>query len=137
VKNRLDAAESVRAGARYLLDLVEQIPASTPHPDRLWLGLAAYNLGLGHLRGGIAIAKSMKRDPDSWYEMKQVLPLLARPEIYARLKSGRARGGEAVIMVENIRTYYDILARFEAPHYTPFPKPLATAQAARRSTPPR
>ena len=30
-----------------------------------------------------------------------------------RLKSGRGRGGEAVIMVENVRTYYDILSRFE------------------------
>lgn len=125
VKNRLDPAESIRAGSRYLLDLVEQVPESVPYPDRLWLGLAAYNLGMGHLRGGFAIARMLKRDPDSWYEMKQVLPQLARPEIYARLKSGRARGGEAVIMVENIRTYFDILARFEAPHATPFPKPLA------------
>ena len=56
----------------------------------------------------------MKSDPDVWYDMKKVLPQLARPEIYARLKSGAARGGEAVIMVENIRSYYDILSRFEA-----------------------
>lgn len=122
VKNRLDAAESIRAGARYFLELAEQVPASTPYPDRLWLALSAYNLGMGHFRGGLAIARSMKRDPDSWYEMKQVLPQLARPHIYARLKSGRARGGEAVIMVENIRTYFDVLSRFEAPHTTPFPR---------------
>ena len=62
----------------------------------------------------------MKRDPDVWYEMKQVLPQLARPEIYARLKSGAARGGEAVIMVENIRSYYDVLSRFEPPHVSPY-----------------
>ena len=122
VKNRLDPAESIRAGARYLQDLVEQIPSTTPMPDRLWLALAAYNLGMGHLRGGIVIGKSQQRDTDSWYEMKRVLPQLARPAIYSRLKSGRARGGEAVIMVENIRTYFDILARFEAPHATPFPR---------------
>ena len=52
--------------------------------------------------------------------MKQVLPQLARPEIYARLKSGRARGGEAVIMVENIRSYYDVLCRLEPPHVSPY-----------------
>jgi membrane-bound lytic murein transglycosylase F len=62
----------------------------------------------------------MKRDPDIWYDMKQVLPQLARPEIYARLKSGAARGGEAVIMVENIRSYYDILRRFEPAYDAPF-----------------
>ena len=120
VKNRLDAAESIRAGARYLVDLTKQIPQSTPYPDRLWLALSAYNMGMGHFRGALSIAKGMKRDSDSWYEMKQVLPQLARPEIYARLKSGKARGGEAVIMVENIRTYFDILARLEPPHTRSF-----------------
>jgi membrane-bound lytic murein transglycosylase F len=128
VKNRLDPAESIHAGSRYLADLIEQLPDNTPYPDRLWLGLAGYNLGMGHLRGGIAVAKGMKRDPASWYEMKQVLPLLSRPAVYARLKSGRARGGEAVIMVENIRTYFDILARFEAPHTTPYPRSTKTTK---------
>ncbi len=113
VSNRLDPQQSIRAGAKYLQDLIDQLPDSVPSPDKIWLGIAAYNLGLGHMHGARAIAESMKRNPDSWYDMKQVLPLLARPEIYARLKSGRARGGEAVIMVENIRSYYAILSRFE------------------------
>jgi membrane-bound lytic murein transglycosylase F len=121
VRNRLDAQESIRAGARYLAQLVEQVPDSAKHPDRLWLALSAYNLGMGHFRGARSIAKSMKRDPDVWYDMKQVLPRLARPEVYARLKSGAARGGEAVIMVENIRSYYDILSRFEPAHASPYP----------------
>jgi len=128
VKNRLDAPESIRAGARYLAELVEQIPDSAKHPDRLWLALSAYNLGMGHFRGARAIAKRMKRDPDIWYDMKQVLPQLARPEIYARLKSGAARGGEAVIMVENIRSYYDILSRFEPAHASPYPAQSAFGQ---------
>jgi membrane-bound lytic murein transglycosylase F len=128
VTNRLDAQESIRAGARYLAELVEQVPASAKHPDRLWLALSAYNLGMGHFRGARAIAKRMKRDPDIWYDMKQVLPQLARPEIYARLKSGAARGGEAVIMVENIRSYYDILSRFEPPHASPYPAQSALSR---------
>ena len=128
VKNRLDGQESIRAGARYLAELVEQIPVSAKHPDRLWLALSAYNLGMGHFRGARAIAKRMKRDPDVWYDMKQVLPQLARPEIYARLKSGAARGGEAVIMVENIRSYYDILSRFEPTYASPYPTQSAYGQ---------
>jgi membrane-bound lytic murein transglycosylase F len=118
VKNRLDPKESIRAGARYLADLADDLPEDVKEPDRTWLALAAYNLGMGHMNGGRAIAESMQRNPNSWYEMKKVLPLLAKPEYYSRLKSGRARGGEAVIMVENIRTYYDTLSRFE-PAYKP------------------
>ena len=113
VANRLDARQSIRAGAHYLADIIDQLPSSTHEPDRTWLALSAYNLGQGHFNGARAIALSLRRDPDSWYEMKQVLPLLARPQYYNRLKSGAARGGEAVIMVENVRTFYDILSRFE------------------------
>ena len=41
------------------------------------------------------------------------MPLLAQPKYYEKVKSGRARGGEAVLLVENIRAYNDILARHE------------------------
>lgn len=116
VSNRLDANLSIRAGARYLSDLRDMLPDSVKEPDRLWLALAAYNLGMGHLNGARGIAQGLKANPDSWYEMKKVLPLMARPQYYKRLKSGKARGGEAVIMVENIRIYADILNRYEAPH---------------------
>ncbi|MBU0752698.1 MAG: membrane-bound lytic murein transglycosylase MltF [Gammaproteobacteria bacterium] len=115
VTNRLDASQSIQAGSRYLADLIAQLPISVDEPDRTWLALAAYNLGMGHLNGARYFAGVLKRDPDSWYDMKQVLPLLARPEYYSRLKSGRARGGEAVILVENVRTYFDVLSRFEPP----------------------
>jgi membrane-bound lytic murein transglycosylase F len=116
VTNRLDARESIHAGARYLAMLMDDLPESVKHPDRLWFALAAYNLGMGHLNGARAFAPGLRRDPDDWFDMKQVLPLMARPEYYTRLKSGRARGGEAVILVENVRNYFDVLMRFEPAH---------------------
>jgi membrane-bound lytic murein transglycosylase F len=124
VENRLDAASSIRGGARYLSQLNDQLPATAKPPDRLWLALAAYNLGMGHFHGAQAIARGMQRDPDSWYDIKQVLPRLSRPEVYARLKSGPARGGEAVILVENVRTYYDILKRLEPERNALLPTPV-------------
>lgn len=118
VVNRLDGRESILAGSKYLAMLMDELPDEIKQPDRLWFALAAYNLGMGHLRGGRRFAPGLKRDPNLWVDMKDVLPLLSRPEYYERLKSGRARGGEAVILVENIRNYYDVLSRFE-PIYTP------------------
>ncbi|MBU3909720.1 MAG: membrane-bound lytic murein transglycosylase MltF [Gammaproteobacteria bacterium] len=119
VTNRLDPSQSIHAGARYLAMLRDDLPAGIEHPDRLWFALAAYNLGMGHMNGARAFAPGLKRDPDDWYDMKQVLPLMARPEYYTRLKSGRARGGEAVILVENVRNYFDVLSRFEPIHTPP------------------
>ncbi len=115
VSNRLDPAQSINAGAQYLNDLRNSLPPQITEPDRLWMALAAYNLGMGHLRAARYIAETLNIDPDSWYAMKKVLPLLAQPRYYKRLKSGKGRGGEAVILVENIRVYADILNRHEPP----------------------
>lgn len=125
VGNRLDPGQSIVAGAKYLAELMERLPANVPEPDRQWLALAAYNLGFGHLNGARQFAVGMKRDPNSWFDMKKVLPLMSRPEYYERLKSGRARGGEAVILVENVRTYYDILRRFDSQNRSPLQTGLA------------
>lgn len=116
VDNRLDAMQSIRGGARYLVQLMDQLPTSVVAPDRLWLALAAYNLGMGHMNGGRAIALKLNKNPDSWFDMKSVLPLMSQPAYYERLKSGRARGGEAVILVENVRSYYSLLAHLEPAH---------------------
>lgn len=124
VSNRLDPRESILGGARYVVMLRDQVPASIPEPDRTWMALAAYNIGPGHFNAARSIARQVKADADSWYEMKKVLPLLARPQYYQRLKSGRARGGEAVVMVENVRMFYDILQRYEPPY-----RPLSGLQA--------
>lgn len=120
VGNRLDPAESILAGARYIGLLKEQLPDEVEEPDRTWLALAAYNIGPGHFNVGRSLAKQLKADPNAWYEMKRVLPKLSQGKYMQQLKIGRVRGGEAVILVENIRSYYDILQR-NAPPFAPSP----------------
>lgn len=116
VANRLDARDSILGGARYLNLLKEMQSDEIGEPDRTWLALASYNIGPGNFNNARALAHELGANPNAWYEIKQVLPLLAQPKYYQRLKSGRARGGEAVLLVENIRAYYDILARHEPPY---------------------
>lgn len=118
VQDRLDARASILGGARYFTMLRDLLPDEVPEPDRSWMATAAYNLGMGHLNGARQIAQRIGQDNTSWLDMKAVLPLMSRPEYAARLKAGAARGGEAVIMAENVRNYHDILMRLEAP-YTP------------------
>ena len=113
VSNRLDARESIIAGAKYLVLLKEQMPRRIREPDRTWLALAAYNQGYGHLEDARVLTKRAGLNPDSWLDVKKWMPLLNRPNYYSTLKHGFARGGEAVILVENIRNYYDMLKRLE------------------------
>ena len=128
VGNRLDPSESILAGARYINLLKDMLPEEIDEPDRTWLALAAYNIGPGHLNSARTLAKQLKADPNAWYEMKRVLPKMSQARYYQSLKTGRARGGEAVILVENIRSYYDILLRY-APPFAPTP---ASAESLKR-----
>jgi membrane-bound lytic murein transglycosylase F len=118
VTDRLDPRQSILAGAKYLSLLKESLPARIAEPDKTWLALAAYNQGLGHLEDARRIAQAKGMNPDSWADVKQTLPLLSRGGYKGVMRYGYARGGEAVIFVESIRNYYDILARLES-DYSP------------------
>ncbi|MBZ0105547.1 MAG: membrane-bound lytic murein transglycosylase MltF [Sulfuricella denitrificans] len=131
VTDRLDPKQSILAGARYVNFLKESVPERIPEPDRTWLALAAYNIGYGHLEDARILAKKKKLNPDSWTDLKTTLPLLSKSEYHADAKHGYARGGETVIFVENIRTYYDILSRFAKPYQRMF---SATATNSGQST---
>jgi membrane-bound lytic murein transglycosylase F len=116
VKDRLDPRQSILAGAKYFVDLRNSLPARIAEPDRTWMALAAYNQGLGHLEDGRVLTQRMGFNPDIWIDVKKALPLIARSDYYVTLKHGFARGGEAVALTENVRTYYDILMRLEEPY---------------------
>ena len=124
VANRLDPRESIVAGARYFALLKEALSPRIAEPDRTYLALAAYNLGLGHLEDARVLAQRAGLNPDKWQDVRQVLPRLSEPESYHTLKHGYARGFEAQHLVDNVRNYYDILARLEQrPEPLPAPEP--------------
>ena len=109
VIDRTNAEQSIRGGAEYLNMLIRQIPETVPAEDRIWYGLAAYNMGLGHLLDVRRLTKQLGGDPDNWLDVKKNLPLLAEKRHYANLKYGYARGFEAFSYVENIRKYHSSL----------------------------
>ncbi len=129
VRDRLDARESILGGARYFAMLAAQLPARIPEPDRTFLALAAYNLGLGHLEDARILAQRSGLSPDRWQDVKQVLGRLADPAAYTTLKHGFARGHEALQFVDNVRNYHDILAR-RAPREAPLAPRAAAAQSS-------
>ncbi|MFP4137256.1 MAG: membrane-bound lytic murein transglycosylase MltF [Halomonas sp.] len=113
VEDRLDPAQSIQGGARYLRQLHERLPESIRGDDRLYMALAAYNVGLGHLYDARDITKRRGGDPDRWRDVRESLPLLQEREWHSQTKYGYARGGEPVIYVRNIRRYHEILNHVE------------------------
>ncbi len=133
VKDRLDARESILGGARYLVLMRDSLPSRITEPDRTYLALAAYNVGLGHLEDARILAQRSGLDPDQWQNVRQVITKLADPAVYPTLKHGFARGYETLQFVDNIRNYMDMLDRL-APRDAPLvPRVHEAAQSSSRS----
>lgn len=109
VKNRRDPFESIQGGARYFIAIKKRIPKEIQEPDKTWFTLAAYNVGLGHVRDARQITKMLGDNPNRWVDVKKHLPKLSQKKWYKQTKYGVARGHEPVQFVKNIRRFHDIL----------------------------
>ncbi len=109
IKDRDDPQQSIFAGARYLAQVRQMIPDRIPEPDRTWLTIAAYNVGFGHLEDARIITQALGKDPDSWTEVRERLPLLAQGRWYTHAKRGYARGWEPVQFVDRIQRFLTLL----------------------------
>lgn len=110
VEDRTDPRQSILGGADYFAHLSRRIPARIAEPDRIWLAVAAYNIGFGHLEDARIITEIEGANPDSWVAVRDRLPYLTDREWFERVSRGYARGHEAVVYVDNIRRYYEILS---------------------------
>jgi len=113
IGNRIDPEQSIMGGARYLRSMIDRIPERIEYPDRLWLALAAYNIGYGHLEDARVLTEIRGGDPDRWVDVRESLPLLTQERWYSQTRFGYARGYEPVQYVENVRTFYEILLWME------------------------
>jgi membrane-bound lytic murein transglycosylase F len=109
IKSRLDPKQSIIGGAKYLGYIEKRLPDRIKEPDRLWLTLAGYNVGFGHLEDARILTEHLEDDPDKWADVKKHLPKLSLKKWYTSLKRGYARGKEPVNYVDNIRAYYELL----------------------------
>lgn len=109
IKSRLNAEQSILGGAKYLAKLKGKLAKNIEEPDLTWFALAAYNVGLAHLRDAQKLARHFGDNPYRWHDVKKTLPLLSDPEYYRFLKYGYARGSEPVRYVQQVRQYEQIL----------------------------
>ncbi len=109
VRDRLDPAQSIDGGARYLRQRIDRLPPFIPEPDRLWMALASYNMGHAHLQDARRLAIELDLNPNSWSGIKEVLPRLSQRRYYRGLRHGYARGNQALAFVDRVRNYHDLL----------------------------
>ena len=109
VKNRLDPKQSIVGGTRHIKQMLKFIGDDVKGENRLKFALAAYNIGMGHIRDAQTLARKIGLNENIWSDLKVVLPLLSQKKYYRSLQYGYARGSEPVKYVEAIYNYRDIL----------------------------
>ena len=104
-----DPTDQILGGARYLRELDAKLPERIQGSDRLWLTIASYNLGFGHLEDARILTEIRGGNPDVWSDVESNLSRLEDEYWIAYLKRGYARGNEASDYVKNVRRYYELL----------------------------
>ena len=74
VSNRVDPVQSIDGGSHYIRTLIDKMPSPIKEPDRTWMALAAYNVGINHLEDARMITRRRGRDPNRWKDVKESLP---------------------------------------------------------------
>jgi membrane-bound lytic murein transglycosylase F len=109
VNNVFSPDENILGGARYLAYMKERIPKRIKDPDRTWLAIAAYNIGIGHLEDARIITQMRKKNPDRWSDVRANLHRLSDPHWHGRVKRGYANGRETLQFVERVSQFAAIL----------------------------
>jgi membrane-bound lytic murein transglycosylase F len=109
VTNVFSPDENILGGAKYLAYMKERIPKRITDPDRTWLAIAAYNIGIGHLEDARIITQMRKKNPDRWSDVRANLARLSDPHWHARVKHGYANGRETLQFVERVTQFAAIL----------------------------
>lgn len=108
-----DAALNIQVGGAYLAWLMARFdPEGVDRTEQIRFALAAYNVGLGHIRDARALARLTGRDPDKWFgAVEDALRLKEWPRWHARTRFGYCRPQEPIDYVNRVQAAYELYAR--------------------------
>ena len=107
ITKRTDPKQSVMGGSIYFQSLLERFPESIPRQDKLWMTIAAYNLGFSYLKEARKKTLNADGNANSWTEICNTLILMAKEEDDPSMT---IRINEAIDYVQNVQLYYRTLS---------------------------
>jgi membrane-bound lytic murein transglycosylase F len=107
-----EPSTGIHAGVKYMDWLGQRFEPGLDRETRLWMSLAAYNAGLGHVQDARLLARELGLDPAQWFgNTERAMGLLSRPEHARKARFGYCRGTEPVQYVLNIRERFEAYRR--------------------------
>ena len=107
ITKRTDPRQSIEGGSIYFQRLLERFPESIPRQDKLWMAIAAYNLGFTYLKEARKLTLKMNKNPGSWNDVRAALLALKTKN---KDSLTNIRINEALEYVQKIQLYYHTLS---------------------------
>ena len=101
---------NIRAGVKLIKWIQRQISKENiPEEEQLKFILSVYNAGIGRVEDCRNFARSQGKNPDIWDEVKEVIPLMSKPEHYEGeyIQRGKFNGKETLRYVDDVLAHYD------------------------------
>ena len=109
-----DPESNIEGGVKYMDWLRDRFDDTLPVSTRLWMTLASYNAGHGHVRDARRLAEQKGWDPNRWFEhTEKAMLLLARKEYASKARYGYVDGDEPVRYVRQIRDRFEAYVKLE------------------------
>jgi len=115
VNNRLDPAQNIKGGVKYLDKMREKFDAVKDSIQKVKFTLAAFNCGAGHVFDAMRLAEKHGKDPHVWDEnVEEYILKLSEKKYYLdeTVKYGFVRGQEPYNYVRDIFLRYEYYKQF-------------------------
>ncbi|NBC24850.1 MAG: transporter substrate-binding domain-containing protein [Bacteroidetes bacterium] len=115
VSNRLDPAQNVSGGVKYLDKMRDKFDSVEDSIQKVKFTLAAFNCGAGHVFDAMRLAKKHGKNPNIWDEnVEEYILKLAEKKFYRDevVKYGFVRGQEPYNYVRDIFLRYEYYKQF-------------------------
>ncbi|MEE2903267.1 MAG: transglycosylase SLT domain-containing protein [Myxococcota bacterium] len=104
---------NIRVGTSYLAWLIRHFQNDAVSPRQsIRFALAAYNVGLGHVKDARALARTNGYDENRWFHnVEKAIRLKKDPRWYRQTRYGYCRAEQPIAYVSRIQTRYDVYTR--------------------------
>ena len=108
VRDSFAPEPGIRGGVKYLSTLYNRFEETLDPQQKIWMALAAYNIGLSHVQDARQLAAEQGLNPNVWFDqVEQAILLLSTPKYARSARHGYCRGEDATHYVQNIRKRYE------------------------------
>ncbi len=109
IKKRTNPQDSILGGANYFQKIMDKLPPEVSRLDKIWMSLAAYNLGFKNVELARHLAEAYDLNPNLWSDVSIALEEVL-VDRYGKESAEFVKHDQVLNYVDRINLYYTTLS---------------------------